>query len=62
MVFLISGFVPETAQKRLDLKSLKEQTKAEELERRWPEGFPRLDTATVIATWCCYCIHALAVA
>ena len=31
MVFLTAGFVPETAEERLDLKSLKGQTKAEEL-------------------------------
>ena len=31
MVFLTAGFPRETAEKRLDLKSLNEQTKAEEL-------------------------------
>jgi hypothetical protein len=34
MVFLTAGFPPETANKRLDLKSLKRQTKAEELGPR----------------------------
>ena len=31
MVFLTAGFPPETAKKRLDLNSLRGQTKAEEL-------------------------------
>ena len=37
MVFLIAGFARETAEERLDLKSLKRQTKAEELGTRGPE-------------------------
>ena len=37
MVFLTTVFARETAEKRLDLKSLKGWTKAEELADRVPE-------------------------
>jgi hypothetical protein len=37
MVFLSGGFPRETAEKRLDLKSLKGWTKTEELRTRGPE-------------------------
>ena len=37
MVFLIAVFARETAEKRLDLKSLKKQTKDEELGTPCPE-------------------------
>jgi hypothetical protein len=37
MVFLTASFTRETAEKRLDLKSFKTQTKAEELGARGPE-------------------------
>ena len=37
MVFLTAGFARETVEKRLDLKSLKGQTKAEELADVVPE-------------------------
>jgi hypothetical protein len=37
MVFLTAGFARETAEKRLDPKSLKRQTQAEELGTPGPE-------------------------
>ena len=37
MVFLAPGFAPVFLEKRLDLNSLKTQTKVEELGPRWPE-------------------------
>ena len=37
MVFLTASFAQETAEIWLDLKSLKGQTKTEELGPRWPE-------------------------
>ena len=37
MVFLTTGFARETAEKRLELKSRKGQTKAAELGPRWRE-------------------------
>ena len=37
MVFLTESFARETAEKRLDLKSLKRQTKAEELGQQLPQ-------------------------
>ena len=37
MVFLTAGFARETAEKRLDLKTLKGQTKDEELADDVPE-------------------------
>ena len=37
IVFLTTGFAGGTAKKRLELKSLKGETKAEELRPRWPD-------------------------
>ena len=37
MVFLLASFAPKTAEKRLDLKRLKGQTKAVEVEDLVPE-------------------------
>ena len=37
MVFLTTGFPSETAETRLDLKSIKRQTQAEELETPCPQ-------------------------
>jgi hypothetical protein len=39
MVFLTASLTPETVEKRLELKSLKRQTKAEELGAPYPVLF-----------------------
>ena len=50
MVFLTVGFPRETAEKRLDLKSLNEQTKAEELRTPEPEVMDRTPMVSAMPT------------